>query len=306
MLVNVVVNGPQIILAVSCTQGLGRLDTPDDFLSAEACSIMGRMRGPLAGGCWMKPLALFLLIQLPGWSQDLQRVLKQGQEVFDKACATGSCHGQRGTAGGAPRLAARGFDQVFLTNTITRGVPGTSMPAFGTTLSRPELTAVSAYLGVLNGIANRIVSGAGPTGAPEVPAVTALSPEAARGRALFSEAHRSFGRCSTCHEMNGIGISVTTAIAKVPASVAALKALETFAVKTATVAGEEMPVLVLAQGKQRTLFYDLTLPPPVLRNMEPSEVKIGEGPRWRHSSVVTSYTDAELGSVLTYLRAVVP
>jgi len=253
----------------------------------------------------MKRLAFFLLIPLPGWSQDLQRVLKQGQEVFDKTCATSYCHGQRGTAGIAPRLAARGFDQDFLTNTITRGVPGTSMVGFGTTLSRPEITAVAAYLATLNGIANPKVTGAGPTGAAEAPAVPALSSEAARGRALFSEAYRSFGRCSTCHEVEGIGISVTTSIAKVPANVAALKALDTPAVKTATVGGEQMPVLVLSQGKQRTLFYDLTQPPPVLRNMGPSEVQIGEGTRWRHSSVVTSYTDAELASVLTYLRAVV-
>ncbi len=252
----------------------------------------------------MKRVAFFLLIQLPGWSQDLQRVLKQGQEVFDKTCATGSCHGQRGTAGSAPRLAARGFDQDFLTNTITRGVPGTSMPGFGATLSRPEITAVAAYVATLNGIANPKVTGAGPTGAA-APAKVALSVEAARRRALFSEAYRSFGRCSTCHEVEGIGISVTTPITKVPASVAALKALDTPAVKTATVGGEQMPVLVLSQGKQRTLFYDLTLPPPVLHSMNPSEVRIAEGTRWRHSSVVTSYTDTELASVLTYLRAVV-
>jgi mono/diheme cytochrome c family protein len=252
----------------------------------------------------MKRVAFFLLIPLPGWPQDLQRVLKQGQEVFDKTCATGSCHGQRGTAGSAPRLAARGFDQDFLTNTITRGVPGTSMPGFGATLSRPEITAVAAYVATLNGIANPKVTGAGPAGAA-APAKVALSAEAARGRALFSEAYRSFGRCSTCHEVEGIGISVTTPITKVPASVAALKALDTPAVKTAAVGGEQMPVLVLSQGKQRTLFYDLTLPPPVLHSMNPSEVRIAEGTRWRHSSVVTSYTDTELASVLTYLRAVV-
>ena len=100
----------------------------------------------------MKCVALFLLILLPGRSQDLQRVLKQGEEVFAKTCATGSCHGQRGTTtGSAPRLAARGFDQDFLTSTITRGVPGTSMPGFGTTLSGPEITAVAAYLATLNG-----------------------------------------------------------------------------------------------------------------------------------------------------------
>ena len=119
----------------------------------------------------MKCVGFFLVLPLLGWSQDLQRVLKQGQEVFDKTCATGYCHGQRGTAGSAPRLAARGFDQDFLTDTITRGVPGTSMAGFGTTLSRPELTAVVAYLATLNGIANPKVTGAGPTGAAEAPAV---------------------------------------------------------------------------------------------------------------------------------------
>lgn len=164
----------------------------------------------------MKRVAFFLFIPLLGWSQDLQRVLKQGEEVFDKTCATGSCHGQRGTAGSAPRLAARGFDQVFLTNRITRGVPGTSMPGFGTTLARQEIAAVAAYLATLNGIANPNVTAAGPEGAP-APAKEALSAETARGRGLFSEAYRSFGRCSTWHEVDGIGISVTTPIANVPA-----------------------------------------------------------------------------------------
>ena len=35
-----------------------------------------------------------------------QDIVKQGEEVFNKSCATGYCHGARGTAGGAPRLAA--------------------------------------------------------------------------------------------------------------------------------------------------------------------------------------------------------
>jgi mono/diheme cytochrome c family protein len=265
----------------------------------------GARAGVLAGGCRMKLVAFILVIQLLGWSQDLQDVLKQGLEVFDKTFATGSCHGQRGTVGSAPRLAARGFDQDFLTNTIMRRVPGTSMAGFGTALSRPQITAVAAYLTTLNGIANPRITGAATTGPAEAPATEALSSEGAHGRALFSEAYRSFRRCSTCHDVQGIGISVTTPIKKVPANVAAPKALDTPAVKTATVGGEQMPVLVLSQGKQRTLFYDLTLAPPVLRNVSPSEIQIGEGTRWRHSSVVTSYTDAELASVLPYLRTVV-
>ena len=60
----------------------------------------------------------------------------------------------------------------------------------------------------------------------------ALTGEAARGAQLFTEAVRSFGRCSTCHEVGGFGISVAAPIAKVPASAAELKALATPNVKT--------------------------------------------------------------------------
>ena len=90
-----------------------------------------------------------------------------------------------------------------------RGLPGTAMPAFGTTLSRADLIAVITYVASLNGIANPSINlgpGPGAAGPPEA----ALSAEAERGRALFFDAVRGFGRCSTCHEVNGIGISVTT------------------------------------------------------------------------------------------------
>ena len=92
------------------------------------------------------------------------------------------------------------------------------MPAFGTTLSRADLNAVVAYVASLNGVT--IHTSTGPAGAPAVK----LSGDAARGRDLFSDAVRSFGRCSTCHEAGGVGIAVATPIAKVPADAAALKA----------------------------------------------------------------------------------
>ena len=41
--------------------------------------------------------------------------------------------------------------------------------------------------------------------------------------------------------------------------------------------GESMPVLVLSEGKQSTLFYDLTSAPPVERNAEPGSVKFADG-----------------------------
>jgi len=157
-----------------------------------------------------------------------------------------------------------------------RGLPGTAMPAFGTTLSRADLIAVVTYVANLNGIANPSINlgpGPGAVGPPEA----ALPAEAERGSALFFDAVRGFGRCSTCHEVNGIGISVTTPFAKIPADAAALRALATPDVRTATVGGEAMPALIVSQGKTRALFYDLTSVPPVLRTVDPSTLKVADG-----------------------------
>jgi mono/diheme cytochrome c family protein len=240
-----------------------------------------------------------LLFALPalatlGPAQDL---VKQGETVFGKSCATGYCHGARGTNGGAPRLAARGFDRAFINNTVTRGVPDTAMPAFGTTLSRPDLNAVVAYVASLNGVTGPGAINAGPA--------AKLSGEAARGRELFSDSVRSFGRCSTCHEIGGIGIPVATPLTKVPADVAAFKALPSTQVSTATVAGETMPALVVGKKANAVVFYDLTTPPPVLRTESPAAVQMRDGSAWRHASVNGSYNDAELAAILSYLRAVV-
>src|SRR5262249_3860643 len=102
----------------------------------------------------MKSLLFLMLMPVLATAQNLQDVLKQGEEVFSKTCATGYCHGTQGAGGGAPRLAARGFDQAFIANTVTRGIPNTAMQSFANSLSRGDLTAVIAYVARLNGIAN--------------------------------------------------------------------------------------------------------------------------------------------------------
>jgi len=233
---------------------------------------------------------MFLSILIPAIA-----FAQQGEKIFNQTCATGYCHGAKGTTGGAPRLAARGFDQAYINTTIARGIPGTAMPGFGTTLSRSDLAAVAGYVAGLNGAAS--------TTATSV--AKPLSPDAARGHDLFFEAARSFGRCATCHEVNGVGIPVATPIAVVPASVAALRALATPDVHTAVVDGETIPVLVIAQGKGGIILYDLTSAPPVQRSLNSAAVKITDGSNWKHSSVVTSYDDAELAAILGYLRATV-
>jgi mono/diheme cytochrome c family protein len=240
-------------------------------------------------------------------AQSLQEaVLAQGEKIFNQTCAVGYCHGAKGVAGGAPRLAARGFDQAFINATVSRGVPGTAMAAFANTLSRPELAAVVTYVATLNGIANPVLNAvnySGPGGAAS--SGPTLSEGAARGRDLFSDSVRSFARCSTCHEVNGLGIPVVEPLDRVPSDVAALRALATSHVRTATVDGESMPALVVSQGKLRTIFYDLTSAPPVLRTLDPAAVKIAEGSGWRHSSAIGAYDDGELKSILTFLREVI-
>ena len=242
-------------------------------------------------------LMLSALTPAHGHAQDL---VKQGEAVFSKSCATGYCHGARGTNGGAPRLAARGFDRAFIANTVQRGVPNTAMPAFGTTLSRADLNAVVAYVASLNGITNLNTNSA-----PSSAAAIRLSDNAVRGRSLFSDAVRGFGRCSTCHEAGGIGIAVATPIAKVPADATALKALSTPQVSTVTLGGESMPALLVSKKANAVVFYDLTSAPPVLRTESPAGVQTREGSTWRHSSVLGAYTDAELSAILAYLSGAV-
>jgi mono/diheme cytochrome c family protein len=247
----------------------------------------------------MKCILLLLFLPAAGWAQDLAAVLKQGEDVFNKSCANGYCHGPQGTGGGAPRIAARSFDQTFINNTVTRGVANTGMQSFANTLSRTELTAVVAYVARLNGIANPAVAA---VASPVAPA--ALPADAGRGRELFSDAVRSFGRCATCHEVNGIGIPVAAPIFMVPASVAVLKALPTPRVSTMTMGAESMPALVLSSKSSNVLFYDLTTAPPVLRTETSGKIQNRDGSSWRHASFIGSYNDAELESILTYLRVV--
>lgn len=235
----------------------------------------------------MKVFSLSILIPAIALAQT------QGERIFNQTCATGYCHGSKGTTGGAPRLAARGFDRAYIDATILRGISGTAMPAFGSTLNRSDLTAVATYVAMLNGISGGTVQAR----------TKALSPDAARGRELFFEAARSFGRCATCHEVNGMGIPVTTPIAAVPGNVASLRALATPHVRTAVVDGETIPVLVVGEGKRGTILYDLTSSPPVQRSLEPGSVKIAEGSSWKHASAISSYNDAELATILAYLRA---
>src|ERR1700730_16699429 len=73
-----------------------------------------------AGGIAMKRLSLFgaAALAVSCSAQNLTDVLKQGEQVFAKSCATGYCHGIGGGPSSAPRLAGRGFDQAYINNEV--------------------------------------------------------------------------------------------------------------------------------------------------------------------------------------------
>jgi hypothetical protein len=100
-----------------------------------------------------------------------------------------------------------------------------------------------------------------------------------------------------------MGNPVAAPISKLPATVQALRMLATPLVSTAVMNGESMPALVISKGSRSVIFYDLTTPPQVLVTAEPSAVRLSDGSAWRHASVIGAYQDAELETILGFLRA---
>jgi len=224
-----------------------------------------------------------------------QEVVKRGEEVFAASC-TGYCHGANGAAGtGAPALANRGFDGNYIFKTVTYGIEGTAMLGWGQRLPKQAYTAVIEYVKSLNGIVSA-------NDTPPLP----LTPTAQHGLDLFSDSAGELTRCSNCHQINGSGVPVAPSIAKVPGDVSALRNLATPGVSSATVNGRSFPAVVVLKNRSQTKVYDLTTVPPVLLSLAPSDVKLSDQSSWKHSSVLGSYSEDELSSILEFLRATAP
>jgi len=222
-----------------------------------------------------------------------ERAVKRGATVFAANC-TGYCHGPNGMVGSsAPALANRGFDGDYILKTVMYGITGTAMAGWGQRIPKDDSAAVIAYVKSLNGIVA--------SGRPGPPPV--LTPAAKQGRDLFFDSGGELTGCSNCHQINGAGISVTPQIANVPADVSALRNLATPGVSNATVNGRSFPALVILQVREQTKLYDLTTVPPVLLELAPSDVKFSDRSSWQHSSVLGTYSDGDLESILEFLRA---
>src|SRR4051794_12404826 len=99
----------------------------------------------------MKVALLVLVICCAAFTQTpfKQASIPRGEALFAKTCGTGYCHATRGVGGGAPRLAARGLEFDYIRTTVTNGIPGTAMAAYGTSMNGKDLAAVVAYAGSL-------------------------------------------------------------------------------------------------------------------------------------------------------------
>jgi mono/diheme cytochrome c family protein len=238
-------------------------------------------------------IGLFFIATTLAFGQD---VLSRGADVFARTCATPYCHGPKGAGAAAPKLADRGFDEVHIASVTRAGIAGTAMQGYGSSLARADFNAVVAYVAKLNGIEPR--GGATDT-------TPKLSPEAAHGRELFFDAVRGVERCGTCHQVQGLGIAIAN-IATVPKNIAGLREPEMPNVRTARVGADRFPTLIVSEGGKRTVLYDLSVLPPVLRTIESKDVGIVDYNAWLHSTITKSYSDRELESILSFLKAALP
>jgi cytochrome c oxidase cbb3-type subunit III len=106
-----------------------------------------------------------------------------GQRVFNSNCS--GCHGLDGRGGDkGPNIAGRVLADAQVSAIISKGIPGTGMPAFRQ-LSEQQIRTLVSYLRILQGnLAERTLPG-----------------DPARGKGIFV----GKGECSNCHTISGEG-----------------------------------------------------------------------------------------------------
>jgi cytochrome c553 len=166
------------------------------------------------------------------------------------------------------------------------------MPAFGGKLKAEDIEAVAAY-----------IVGLGGTTPARDAAQPAMPADIEQGRALFFDATRT-GACGSCHEVEGRGIPVSTALNDLrKARIRDPRTIETPEVVTVRPLGEaSFPALIAEKTGSRLRAYDLSSRLPVLRTFVPEEAVVVRGTSWRHSEAASLYTDPELDAVVRFLR----
>ena len=239
-------------------------------------------------------LCAVLLFPALAFAQD--DPIATGAELFRTHCSVAYCHGAAGTPGRAPQLAGRSFTKQRLTDVIANGIPKTAMPGFKKELNEAKIGAIALYVLSLTGPA---------VAEPAKLERRELPPALKGGRALFFDATR-MGGCGACHAADGWGIAIGPALAKnLPADAAALRAYKSARVERAELQKEApFPALPVAATGAIVTVYDLSAPLPVLRTFAAGEIRLTPNGGWNHAGTLRAFSDAELDSILSFLRAV--
>jgi putative heme-binding domain-containing protein len=152
--------------------------------------------------------------------QDGQSAVEAGQKMFASTCANSYCHAEDGGGVGPTNLQNRHFTAIQVTQIISDGVAGTSMPAWKTKYNGDQIAKLAAYVlslspngsGSTNGTpgalqqapANASTDRAKPTDS-YLPAVEAeVGGNAAQGRSIFFDDAEP-ANCGVCHTFQGRG-----------------------------------------------------------------------------------------------------
>jgi mono/diheme cytochrome c family protein len=235
----------------------------------------------------------FWLLAFPALLAAAEDPVARGAVVYRNSCGVTYCHGPEGKASRAPALAGRGLDVPAIAGTAARGIPNTSMPAFGAQLKPEDLMAVAAYIVSLGG--GGATAAAKP--APPMPA------NVREGRALFFDAART-GSCGSCHEVGGVGVPVSIALQDLrKARTTDLRGLTASDIVTVNASGESpFPAVVVEKSAARVRVYDVSSRLPVLRTFRAADVSLTPGGSWKHADAATLYTDSELAAISRYLK----
>ena len=228
----------------------------------------------------------------------------RGERIFAQSCSVGYCHGVAGAAGRGPRLRGRTFTKDYLYGVIRDGIPSSAMPAWKDRLKDDDIRAVVAYVASLATAteaappANPMPPGVGPASLP----VFNGPPQAARGRALFSDPVRE--NCAVCHAVGGRGIAIAPELTAASDLLSRVHSTGSRHVLTASLqTGEQFPALLVSRTDSEVRLYDLTSTPPVLRTFAKSQLlSLEQNSGWRHDDISRSYSAAELEDIVAYLR----
>jgi hypothetical protein len=173
------------------------------------------------------------------------------------------------------------------------------MPGFKKELNDQKIGAIALY----------VLSLSGPSSAESAelakPVRRELPPPLKAGRGLFFDATR-MGGCGTCHQADGWGIVIGPALSQnIPADAGALRAYRPEHVQRAEPQNEaRFPALPVTASGSIVTVYDLSAPLPVLRTFPAKDIRLMPNAPWNHADTLRAFSDAELNSILSFLRAV--